>query len=69
MSNKHHPNIISTGQFIISEGTRLPGWWKTKSYEEMLRDWRHTTLRESVRADIAKGEAVPPEVLAYFPDL
>lgn len=64
-----HINILGIGRAILSEGIRLPQWWKTKEYNAMRRDWSHATLLASVRDDIMNGAIPPREVLDHFPEL
>lgn len=62
-------DIYRVGVGMLSEGMRIPGWWRTRRYEQMREQWSHRILLESLREDIAEGEQPPPDVLNHFPEL
>jgi hypothetical protein len=69
MSHKRYPNLIGIGKGILSEGMRIPGWWKTQDYATMRFNWSHDVLLRSLKDDMAQGELVPDDVFKDFPEL
>lgn len=62
-------DIYRVGVGILSSAITIPGWWKTRTYEDMRADWSHGVLATSVKEDREAGEDIPADVLANFPEL
>lgn len=56
---RQRKHIYRIGMSILSDGVRIPGWWKGRTYQQMRAAWGHATLLASVLDDIMNGE-VPP---------
>lgn len=69
MGARHYPDLIGIGRAILSDGMRIPEWWRTKTYAEMRKDWSHELLKKSVEDDIMNGQVPPREVMDDFPEL